>query len=111
MGNKWGKSSGSFFGSKQIPSKASALIVTGIVKVQSTSCQVPILFSTTDSWHEFDEKISKDVLDNKYLSYSISVVVVVFLNFLLRQEIIITCVNNSLSQMSQMSTNVTTLYE
>ena len=62
------------FGSEQIPSKASALVVTGIVKVQSTLCQVPILFSTTDSWHEFDEKISKDVLDNKYSSYSISYV-------------------------------------
>ena len=35
---------------------------------------MPILFSTTDSRHEFDEKISKDVLDNKYSSYSISYV-------------------------------------
>ena len=73
-GQQRSKSSGSFIGSEQIPSKASALIVTGIAKVQSTSCQVPILFSTTDSWHEFDEKISKDVLENKYSSYSISYV-------------------------------------
>ena len=68
------KSRGSLLGSKQIPSKASALIVTGLVRVQSSSCQVPILFSTTDSWHEFDEKISKDLLDDKYSSYSISYV-------------------------------------
>ena len=60
--------------SEQIPSKASALIVTGLVKVQSTSCQVSILFSRTNSWHEFDEKKSKDVLDNKYSSCSISYV-------------------------------------
>ena len=73
-GQQRSKSSGSFLGSKHIPSKASALIVTGIVKIQSISCQVPILFSTTDSWHEFDENISKDVLDNKYSSYSISYV-------------------------------------
>ena len=73
-GQQRNKPSGSFLGSEQIPSKASALIVTGIVKVQSTSCQAPILFSTTDSCHEFDEKISKDVLDNKYSSYSISYV-------------------------------------
>ena len=73
-GQQRSKSSGSFLGSEQIPSKASALIVTFIVKVQSTSCQMPILFSTTDSWHEFDEKISKDVLDDKYSSYSISYV-------------------------------------
>ena len=73
-GQQRSKSSGSFLGSEHIPSKASALIVTGIVKIQSISCQVPILFSTTDSWHEFDENISKDVLDNKYSSYSISYV-------------------------------------
>ena len=42
---------------------------------------------------------------------SLVVVVVVFLKFLLRQEIIVTRVNDSLSQMLQMSTNVTTLYE
>ena len=36
------------------------------------------------------------------------IVVVVFLKFLLMQEIIVTRVNDSLSQMS---TNVTTLYE
>ena len=35
---------------------------------------MPFLFSTTDSWHEFDEKISNDVLDNKYSSYSFSYV-------------------------------------
>ena len=73
-GQQRSKSTGSLLGSEQIPSKASARIVTGTVKVQSTSCQVPILFSTTDSWHEFDEQISKDVLDNKYSSCSFSYV-------------------------------------
>ena len=68
------KSSGGLLGSEQIPSRSSTVIVTGVVKVQSTSYQVPIFFSTTDSWHEFDEKISKDVLDDKYSSYSISYV-------------------------------------
>ena len=48
-GQQRSKSSGNLLGSEQIPSKDSALIVTGIVKVQSTSCQVPILFLTTDS--------------------------------------------------------------
>ena len=46
--------------------------ITGLVKVEGSKCQTPVLFSILDSWEEFHKQILTDVLCNKYSSFSLS---------------------------------------
>ena len=46
--------------------------ITGLVKVEGSKCQTPVLFSISASWEEFHKQILTDVLSNKYSSFSLS---------------------------------------